>query len=167
MHALRHGLFGPRDGLRTTLIVAIATADRYHFAYIGDGGIFVVRANGIVDAPMNPQKAEGGALNVLAACLGPFSEGAPVFGTAERGPGDLLVAATDGVADRLQPRFYSDMLVRHASRCKGDFSAAANGVLTILANHIENGMVRFDDNMTLALIGDGRPLSPRQSVEAA
>ncbi|MBV8189086.1 MAG: protein phosphatase 2C domain-containing protein [Alphaproteobacteria bacterium] len=166
-HALRRGFVGAGEGLRTTLIAVIATADRYRFGYIGDGGIFVVRADGTVDALMEPQKAQGEALNVLAASLGPFPHGAPVFGSAERRPADLLVAATDGVADRLQPRFYSDMLVRHASRCKGDFSAAANGVLTILANHVENERFRFDDNMTLALIGDGRPRALRQTVEAA
>ncbi|HUN41588.1 MAG TPA: protein phosphatase 2C domain-containing protein [Acetobacteraceae bacterium] len=153
-HGLRQGFHTAREGLRTTLIVVIATADRYHFAYIGDGGIFVVRANGTVDPLMTPHKVEGGALNELAASLGPFPHGAPVFGDAPRQPGDLLAAATDGVADRLQPAFYSHTLVRHARRSDGDFSAAAARVLTILANYMEGEMFRFDDNMTLALIGD-------------
>jgi serine/threonine protein phosphatase PrpC len=153
---VRRGFRTPRDGLRTTMIIVIATEDRYDFGYIGDGGLFVVGADGVVRSLMAPQKAEGEALNCLAASLGPFDHGAPVFGGADRAAGDLLIVASDGVADRLQPGFYSDMLRRHIRRCGGDRTAGAARVLAILAGHLDGGLHRFDDNMTLALIGDGR-----------
>jgi hypothetical protein len=140
------------------MIVAIAAPDRYHFAYIGDGGLFAVRANGAFEALMTPHKAAGGALNELAASLGPFAHGTPVVGAVAREPGDLLIAATDGVADRAAPRLYTDLLARHAQRQNGDLTRAAAQVLTILANHREAGLYRFDDNMTLAMIGDGQQL---------
>ena len=166
-HAVRHGIDEPRQGLRTTLMIVIATADHHHFAYIGDGGIFLVRADGSVDALMDPHKVEGGALNQLAASLGPFPHGTATFACAERKPGDLLIAGTDGVADRLQPRFYSDRLPGHLTRCDGDLSVAAARVLAIRADPQENGLFRFDDNMTLALIGDGEPRPIQQIAEAA
>ncbi len=164
--ALRRGFVSPREGLRTTLIVAIARADSFHFAYIGDGGIFLVRSGGAFETLMAPQKA-GEELNRLAASLGPFLHGAPVLGSVTREPGDLLVLASDGVADRLQPRFYTDLLLRHARNCGGDLAAAARRVLGILASHVEEGLFRFDDNMTLALIGDGQPPPLGQDAAAA
>jgi PPM family protein phosphatase len=162
---LLRGFASPRDGLRTTLIVAVAAPERYHFAYIGDGGLFAVRANGVFEALMTPHKAAGGALNELAASLGPYAHGAPVIGAAAREPGDLLIVATDGVADRAAPRFYTDLLVRQARRYNGDLAVAAARMLAILANHREAGLYRFDDNMTLALIGDGR--QPPEKAELA
>ena len=154
---LRRGMRSPRDGLRTTLLVALAAPDAFHYGFIGDGGIVRLGAGRACEALMAPQKADGEALNQLAASLGPFAHGAPVLGSAPRGPGDMLVLATDGVADRVQPRFYADVLLRHARLAGGDLPAAAARVLAMLANHVEAGLFRFDDNMTLALLGDGLP----------
>jgi serine/threonine protein phosphatase PrpC len=169
VEGLRRGFRTPRDGLCTTMIIVIATERRFVFGYIGDGGIVAVAADGEVRALMAPQKADGDALNRLAACLGPFPHGAPVFGSAARAPGDVLIAVSDGVADRVQPRFYADMVLRQVRRCGGDMSQGAARVLAILAAHREGEEHRFDDNMTLALIGDGRDAAAdtRATAEAA
>lgn len=76
---------GGPDGLRTTLIVLVSTKTRYYFAYIGDDGGLVRRASGLVEEFLVPQKAEG-AMNVLAASLGPGDAGrARVRHVGERG----------------------------------------------------------------------------------
>lgn len=99
-----------RGGLRTTLIVLIGSRREIGYAYIGDGGGYVVRASGAVESFLMPQKASPLALNVLAASLGPSIEGEFVAGTIKRMPGDLVAAGTDGIFDRVGPEFPKDVL---------------------------------------------------------
>jgi hypothetical protein len=63
-----------RLGPRTTLIVVIGNKRESGYAYIGDGGGCVVKANGEVNRFLDPQKADNFAMNVLAASLGPVSQ---------------------------------------------------------------------------------------------
>ena len=148
------------SGLRTTLIVVVATEVGFHYGYIGDGSIHHVRRDGNERALLNPQRLEGGPSNVLAASLGPVTSGEPEFGRYGREPGDFLFIATDGVADRVKGSFYKACL-RQFLLSNGDTSKALDLTLETLSTHrdAETSAVVFDDNMTLGVIADGhRPL---------
>lgn len=151
---LARGFTSSSDGLRTTLIVVIATEDRFHYGHIGDGALCVVRADGSVDPLLDPRSEFPTARSGLSATLGPTPHGAAMFGATERRCSDLLIATTDGVADRVLSVFYSKTLVREAHRNHGDLTAAAESLLERLAEYRDEDMFTFDDNMTLALIGD-------------
>lgn len=164
---LARGFTSSSDGLRTTLIVVIATEDRFHYGQIGDGALCVVRADGSVEPLLDLRNEFPTARGGLSATLGPTPHGAAVFGATERRGSDLLIATTDGVADRVLSVFYSKTLVREAHRNHGDLTATAESLLERLAEYRDEDMFTFDDNMTLALIGD-RALpheGPAQSTE--
>jgi len=142
-----------REGLRTTLIVIIADAKRFAFAYIGDGGGVIVRKSGAVEKFLFPQKAGEDMPNVLAASLGPVMEGEPASGAVPRYPGDLLMAGTDGVWDfvgPLFPRAVAQALANH----DGDVQVAAESVIRDLADHSDSDGYICTDNLTLGLISD-------------
>lgn len=157
-----------RDGLRTTLIVIIADQREVTYAYIGDGGGFIVRTSGEVHQFLKPQKATDFA-NVLAASLGPIMEGEPVVGALPRRPGDFLVAGTDGVFDRVADGFAKDVL-RGAIENDGDLQRTAEQVINELASYKDGTGYVCDDNLTLGLMCDGIPPKLTQgfwkSVEA-
>lgn len=147
------GLEGPRAGFRTTLIVAVITHDEVGYSYIGDGGLAILRRTGVVEQLLEPQKA-GGAPNVLSASLGPAMEGSPVSGTARREAGDLVLAGTDGVWDRVGAEFPRDVL-RACIERDGDLQGVAEDVLAEMATFRDAAGPVCDDNMTLVLVGDG------------
>jgi serine/threonine protein phosphatase PrpC len=159
---IARGFTSVAAGLRTTLIVVIGTADHFHFGHVGDGGINLVRGDGSAKSLFVPHKADPEVQNVLSASLGPVPQGAAVFGATERRRSDLLVAATDGVTDRVAPAFYGRTLLRQAARHAGDLTRTAQAVLERLSQHRDDGgLFAFDDNMTLGLMGDGRaPIDP-------
>ena len=139
-------------GLRTTLIVVIGGTEDVGYAYIGDGGACIIRSTGTVEHFLQPQKGHGGTLNILAASLGPLTEGEPVVGSIQRQPGDLLIIGTDGVFDRVGETFAKDML-RVAIEHDGDLERAARQILSELAEFEDEMGYVCDDNMTLALMG--------------
>lgn len=142
-----------RDGLRTTLIVIVADAQRFAFAYIGDGGGVIVRKNGSIEKFLFPQKADADITNVLAASLGPDMEGEPASGVVPRYPGDLLVVGTDGVWDCVGAKFplaVAQTVAKHG----GDVHAAAESVIKDLANATDEQGYICSDNLTLGLISD-------------
>ncbi|MCC7541330.1 MAG: protein phosphatase 2C domain-containing protein [Deltaproteobacteria bacterium] len=132
------------DGLRSTLVVAVATRTRYLVGAQGDGGALVRRSDGKLVQLMSPAKA--GAQNVLAASLGPVCEGQVEIRRAPRLAGDLLVVSTDGVADRVQDSFY-DALAEIVAK-SGDVQTALGETL----DELEHDRATFDDNMTLAAL---------------
>jgi serine/threonine protein phosphatase PrpC len=142
-----------RGGLRTTLIVVIASRCEVGYAYIGDGGGWVVRPSGEVQRFLQPQKASEFGDNVLAASLGPTMEGEPVVGVLPRGAGDLLVVGTDGVFDRVTNGFAKDVL-RGAIERHGDLQATAEQVTSELAAFKDEAGYVCDDNLTLGILGD-------------
>lgn len=153
---------GGPDGLRTTLIVLVSTKTHYYFAYIGDGGGLVRRASGLVEEFLVPQKAEG-AMNVLAASLGPVTQGEPVCGTLERGAGDLVMIGSDGVFDRVNGSF-AENIARASVVAGGDLQSVATRAVHELASFKDEHGYIFDDNLTLALLGDGSaPAAVRES----
>jgi serine/threonine protein phosphatase PrpC len=149
-----------RDGLRTTLIVLVGNKREVAYAYIGDGGGYVVRASGAIESFLLPQKASALAMNVLAASLGPTIEGEFVVGTIKRKPGDLVLVGTDGVFDRVGPEFPKDVL-RGCIQFEGDLQATADHVIEELVTFKDGAGYVCDDNSTLGLLGDGT--TPRLS----
>ena len=148
-----------KEGLRTTLIIIIANREEYGYAYIGDGGAFVLRGSQEVDSFLVPQKGE--VQNVLNASFGPKIAGAPVVGSIPRKKDDLLLlAGTDGVFDYVNPTFHMDVC-KAAMKYKGDLKATAEYVLKELAEiRNDKGFLHFQDNLTLGLIGN----APQQST---
>lgn len=170
---LSRGFASLKDGLRTTLMIVIGTAHQFHFGYIGDGAIYVVRQGGQVEPLMVAHKADPALQNVLAASLGPILHGAPVLGATERRPSDFLIAATDGIADRVLPSFYGKTLLHRARASDGALGDAAAALLQQLATHRSDGVFTFDDNMTLGLMGgasmpeDPAPAAAGPAMETA
>lgn len=144
----------PNKGLRTTLIVTIATRDKYYYAYIGDGGIFCLRENGEHEQIMKPQKAHGASLNVLSASLGPIVEGKPIYGQFKRYKGDLLLVGTDGIFDRAKIAPLSRYIHNTSINNKGNLTKTCHQIINELAKQKNSAnQYIFDDNLTLAIIG--------------
>lgn len=154
----KRNLFDLRGGLRTTLIVLIGNKQEIGYAYIGDGGGCVVRASGEIERFLVPQKADDLGMNVLAASLGPTTDGEFVAGTIKRAAGDLVLVGSDGVFDRIGPEFPKDVL-RGCIQSRGDLQATAHDIIEELAAFKDNLGYVCDDNLTLGLMGDGT--SPR------
>lgn len=142
-------------GLRTTLIVVVANENHFAYAYIGDGGGCVVKLGGRVEHFIVPQKAHDAPSNVLAASLGPAIEGTPVAGLIKREAGDLLIVGSDGVFDRVDAGFPTDVF-RGCVQHQGDLQRAAERIVEELASFRDNAGYICDDNLTLGLMGDGK-----------
>ena len=149
-----------RAHLRTTLIIIIGGNNEFGYAYIGDGGACVIRSTGQIEPFLHPQKADEYKQNILAASLGPRMDGEPVVGKIYRSPGDLIIAGTDGVFDRVSESFPKDVL-RVAIQQQGDLQQVTEQLIQELAEYKDaNGYV-CDDNLTLGLMGDGTsPVMP-------
>jgi serine/threonine protein phosphatase PrpC len=149
-------------GLRTTLIIVVATPSSYGYAYIGDGKGYIIRSNGTPEQFLIPQREAGTPSNLIAACLGPHLLGAPITGALSRQSGDFLVVGTDGIFSE-SVEWSDDYLHRVlgiAGQFDGDLQRAVDHELQQLASTKDNLGFLFDDNMTLALIGD-RALPPK------
>ena len=150
--------FHRTNGLRTTLIIVIASPKAYGYAYIGDGKGCVLRTTGTLDEFLMPQRASSDAPNVLAACLGPRILGAAVSGLLARHPGDLLIVGTDGVFTEsvaLGKEFFKNLLGA-ALHFQGDLQRTVASVLDELCMARDQFGFLFDDNLSLVLVGDGQ-----------
>lgn len=157
--ALQRGIKG-NEGLRTTFIALVSDSRRVGIAYAGDGGAVLLRVDGAKALLLDPQKA--GAANLLAASLGPTTYGTPVFREVPLTEGDLLIAGTDGIFDSLHPGFVDD--IDRAARSQGGaLQDLADAVVHELVQQKEDGEFLFNDNLTLALLGNG----PRPSFSSA
>lgn len=152
----QRGIQEAHDGLRTTLVILVAAKRRFYCCFIGDGGCEILHADGSRTVLLVPQRGDPAASNVLAASLGPQVQGKPCFGEADRKPGDLLLAGTDGVFDRVGHDFPRNLL-RLAIMKSGDLNAAVESALDDLAVAQDGNGYICDDNMTLAVVGDGKP----------
>jgi serine/threonine protein phosphatase PrpC len=147
-----------RSGLRTTLIVAVAGNGELGWAHIGDGGGVVVRESEITPF-VEPQK--GLAPNEISASLGPTLIGSPRHGRLPLEPGDIVIAGTDGIFDRVEDLFF-DQIVGALHRMGGDLQSGVARVLAeLVAMEDESGIVSFDDNVTLGIIGTSHPARRR------
>ncbi len=147
-----------RGGLRTTLIVVVANKREIGYAYIGDGGGCVVHSSGEVHHFLKPQKANEFAMNILAASLGPMTEGEPVAGFLKRSTGDVLIVGTDGIFDRVDKGFPKDV-IRGCVQFDGDLQKTAEHIVQELASFQDSAGYICDDNLTLGVMGDGEPPS--------
>ncbi len=146
------------SGMRSTLIIIAGGLDSYTFGYIGDGGAVVLRANGQPEPFLTPQKAHPHYSNILAASLGPWIEGAPVLGSVERHPGELLIAGTDGVFDFVGPDF-PQAVARVAVQFRGNLAQTADVILHDLASASDHLGWICSDNLSIGLMANA-PLSP-------
>jgi serine/threonine protein phosphatase PrpC len=146
------------DGLRTTLIVIIAHGAKIGYAYIGDGGGWIFRAGGDIEPFLIPQKHEN-IMNVLSASLGPIIQGEMVSGTIERAYGDVIIACTDGIADRVDAAAFITNLVSAGDDNGGDLHSLSARVVNELAAAKDAAGYICDDNLTIGFIGTGdRPM---------
>jgi len=143
-----------QDGWRTTLITVIADGPHVGYAYIGDGGGYLVRCSGEVIQFLKPQKAEGLGVNVLSASLGPRTMGEVMSGRLRRNPGDMTVIGSDGVFDRVDASF-PHRLVKGSKYYHGDLQRTVEQAVRELASFKDEAGYICDDNMTLGLMGDG------------
>ena len=165
------------QALRTTLIVVIGGQHGVGYAYIGDGGISVYRGASEIVHLLRPQKADIHRPNLLTASLGPTPHGEPVSGKAERHQSDLIFVGTDGFFDRLEDNpeafpvdtnKYITRIVKGAVALDGNLQTVAEQVLNELSNWADESGFIFDDNLTLALMGDGsRPHTPTDEESSA
>jgi len=151
-----------RGGLRTTLIIVVATPTAVFFSHIGDGGGAVVRADGSVEQFVAPQTMPG-TQNVLSACLGPITEGAPLSGRLPWRPGDFLMAGTDGVFSYVDQRFIPDIAAA-LKTYQGDVEAVAATAVRNLAEAMDGPFVCCEDNLTLALVMHTAPAGDNSHV---
>lgn len=141
-------------GLRSTLIVVVASRDVYLVAWVGDGGVFLVRSDDSITALLEPHKKPEEP-DVLLASLGPVTEGTPSWCIVRRFEGDLVVVATDGISDRLD-RVMVSAIKGELDRTGGDAEKAARALVEkYSAERDEAGGFVFHDNLTLALLTTG------------
>jgi serine/threonine protein phosphatase PrpC len=146
-------------GLRSTLIVVVAGATEAGYAYIGDGGGIVLKSNGEIKNFLKPQKASATALNVLSASLGPDLQGWPRCGTLPREKGDLIIAGTDGIFDRIQDlQTFAKNVLYYCVRNAGDLFQVAAFVTEEMISFRDDAGYVCDDNVSLGLIGNGQPV---------
>lgn len=144
------------NGLNTTLIIALATPERYHLGYIGDGGACVLRDDGNVETLIIPQRE--GHSNRITGCLGPQQIGHAEFTTLERHPGDLLVVGSDGVFDFIGDEAdFLSLIKEQALLDAGQLPQTVNTILASLASEQDESGFICEDNLTLAVIGNGPP----------
>lgn len=138
------------NGFRSTLIVVVALDTHYLAAYLGDGGVFIERADGelveLLDAHKSPDTP-----NLLDASLGPATEGRPSWVIALRQAGDVLAVATDGIAD-----VYGAVLAAYLRKClqeaDGNARRATKRFVDELAAECDDeGRPALRDNLTLAV----------------
>lgn len=149
--AQAEGWVGPEGGFRTTLILCAVLSDCYVLAWIGDGGVFLLR-DGESDplAVLEPHK-DPATPNLLTASLGPVTEGRPSWAIAPRRAGDVLVACTDGVADLFDAARATQ--TREALKAAaGDAALTAENLVSAFAAEVDTeGEHVFTDNLTIAL----------------
>lgn len=153
-------IINSRDGLRTTLIIVVADQYNYSGGYIGDGGVFLQRANGHLEKLLVAQKEFS---NVLSASLGPKVHGQPVFFTSPRYQGDMLMLGSDGFFD-----FISEEKLSSVSELIRNDAINHHGNLQLVTKSFTNQFADFrdqhgyicNDNITLVLLVGEQPLSP-------
>lgn len=150
--APRYRSLDSQDVLQTTLLIAVTAPWGITLGYLGDGGAWLVRTSSAeVISVMEPMKAQGEALNVLAGAVGPVQLGQPVVRTVDRQPGDLLLLGTDGVFDYVDARFTHQVIERLVEN-DGRSSETLSMVLQDLADARDDAGHICTDNLTLALV---------------
>ncbi|TAK27019.1 MAG: hypothetical protein EPO40_18770 [Myxococcaceae bacterium] len=163
--AQARGIRPSADGLRTTLILAVALADTYVVAWLGDGGACVLRGKAKTEQLLEPHKSPD-APTLLEASLGPETDGTPNWAIKPRQPGDTFLVSTDGVADRFDAAVAAKLHTAIA-RSKGHAKWALQDFLADLTRQKNAvGRFTFTDNVTAALVlTDGTPATAAPGAE--
>ena len=142
---------GEGDRLRTTLIVCVALPDAYVCAWIGDGGITLARVDGTLIELLDPHK-DRDVPSILHCSLGPATDGRPSWSMIARRTGDLLVVATDGIADTLGSAV-ACVVRRELRTTRGNLDQAVRKTVEALGRATDqDGRIWIDDNLTAAAI---------------
>jgi len=158
------------DGCRTTMIVVVvdSTRNSLGYAYIGDGGGCVRRAAGHVEHFVEPMKAQPGS-NAIYGSLGPQLDGEIASGSLAVHPGDLVLAGTDGVFDRVAADDLAAGVAAAIAECGGDLQEAVALIVDDFVNQRDERGFLVDDNASLGVIAVPQPdmelMSPGEVVE--
>lgn len=130
------------DGLRTTLLVLVVTPSHLIAAGIGDGLVIARRRDQEIvlfgSIRSEPQ-------SVVGSSLGPCIDGKISFAELSRTPDDVVILATDGIADRVMPEFYQALELgardgRHPAELVEEALATVDTMPDV-----------FDDNATIGI----------------
>lgn len=139
----------PPETCLTTLILAVVTADRYHLAWLGDGGAAIRRQDGQWLEAMIPHRGSSGMQNHVGAFLGARRHGFWSISEFERHAGDLLVAGSDGVMERT---FQLEAFFRKPLREVAQGACLQDAMSRYLESCVSRHPRVFDDNLTLACL---------------
>lgn len=145
--ARRYGL----EGLRTTVVIMLASPHGYDCAYLGDGGGIIVRADDREEHFLIPQKAPGMAPNVLAASLGPDIIGEIQSWSGEVRQGDTVICCSDGMADRM-PSGFPAYIAKNCRKDKEHLQDVVEKLATGFADFKDAEGFVADDNLSLTVI---------------
>jgi serine/threonine protein phosphatase PrpC len=136
--------------MRSTLIVLLAEDDRFAWANLGDGGGWTIQATPWHwDSFLVPAKA--GQPNLLLSSLGPQIRGEILSGTRLWGDADLLLIASDGVADVIDHGAFFGFCLEIGLQNRGNLNDTAKTALEMLADS-----PGVSDNLSIGVIGRGR-----------
>lgn len=141
------------EGCRTTMIVVVvdSTRKRLGYAYIGDGGGCVRRAAGHVEHFVEPMKDQPGS-NAIFGSLGPELDGEIASGSLDIYPGDLVLAGTDGVFDRVAADDLAAGITAAIAECGGNLQEAVELLVGDFVNQRDERGFLVDDNASLGVI---------------
>ncbi len=145
------------DGLRTTLLIAIASRHTLHLGYIGDGACDLLHSSGEIQPMLAPHRPDLSDAACLLASLGPTPHGEPSFAEAPFPPCSFVLCGSDGGFDRIAGVPFHAAVVAEAIRCGGDLNLAAQKTLQHFAAARDQLGYVCDDNLSLGILGPGEP----------
>jgi serine/threonine protein phosphatase PrpC len=146
VHAKRRGFGANHDGMRTTLLIAVALEKAFVVGILGDGGVIHVCNTG-VRRLLAPQRSTCGR---VAGSLGPTPIGEPRTRVLPRGRDHELIAiASDGVDDPSTDSLYALLL---ALSCEQPAVKTVTDVLEGISAKREDGEPVAQDNLSLGVI---------------
>jgi len=136
----------------TTLIATLVERTRYVTSYLGDGGAFVRRADGMLEPLMHPQKSSSTVLERYLAASTP-QDWEPETTVRARSAGDTLVLGSDGVMDRVTIADVLDWLARSVATQGLSMQDALKQLVAHFAQlRADDGRLIADDNMSILAI---------------
>ena len=151
------------SGLRTTLIIVISNESHSTLTYIGDGAVYHYKSASDCQALLEPQKAFPGNLSLLSASLGPTVHGKTRSRAFRRAENDLIIAMTDGIADRIDTDFenknapiFISNIVNNLEAAHRNLQKVVTSTVNDLANYKDDEGYICDDNVSLGCLSNMR-----------
>lgn len=139
----------PPETCLTTLILVVATSERYYLCWIGDGGAAIRRRDGKWLTAMEPHRGSSGMLNHVGAFLGAQRRGFWSISEFPRMAGDLLVVGSDGLMERT---FHLEAFFRKPRQQVADGACLQDAMSRYLEDCVTRHPHVFDDNLTLVCL---------------